>query len=105
MNFANDRNEHTDSGLTGAEGDALAASAGRSRAADHEVATALGRAVPAGAAATAGYLGELARRAGLSETAERDLVVAAQTGDAQARAVLVEAFVPRIAALARVYRE
>ena len=91
--------------MTGSEGDALLVSASRSRAADHDVAAALGRAAPAGAGATAGYLGELARRAALSETTERDLIIAAQAGDAQARVLLVEAFVPRVAAVARVYRE
>src|ERR1700743_2446659 len=105
MDVANDRQEAQDSALTGSEGDALLVSAGRSREADREVAAARGRETSTGAGATAGYLGELAGRAALSDTAERELIVAAQAGDVQARALLVETFLPRIAGLARVYRE
>ncbi len=93
------------SALTGTEGDELVASAARSRAADRDVALALGRPEPSGAAATAGYLDELGRRAALSPAAEVELVRAAQAGDASARARLVEAFTPLIASVARVYRD
>jgi RNA polymerase primary sigma factor len=95
--------EH-DAPLGGTEGDELVASATRSRAADRDVARALGRAAPSGALATAGYLDELGRRAPLPEAVERELVAAARSGDAAARARLVEAFTPLIAGVARVYR-
>jgi RNA polymerase primary sigma factor len=91
--------------LTGDEGGELAASAARSRAADRDVAVALGRPEPFGAAATVGYLDELGRRAALSRDVERELVLGAQAGDATARARLVEAFTPLIASVARVYRD
>src|SRR4051794_9385962 len=93
------------SALTGDEGGELAASAARSRAADRDVAMALGRPEPFGAGATIGYLDELGRRAALSRDVERELVLAAQAGDTTARARLVEAFTPLIASVARVYRE
>jgi RNA polymerase sigma factor (sigma-70 family) len=93
------------SALTGTEGGELAASAARSRAADREVAAALGRAEPSGRAATVGYLDELGRRVALSRDVEVELVSAAQAGDAAARARLVEAFTPLIASVARVYRD
>jgi RNA polymerase sigma factor (sigma-70 family) len=60
---------------------------------------------PEARAATAGYLDELGRRAPLAPEEERRLVAAAQGGDATARARLVDAFMPLIAAAARVYRE
>jgi RNA polymerase sigma factor (sigma-70 family) len=69
------------------------------------IATALGRAEPARVASAAGYLDELDRRAPLDPAEERRLVSAAQTGDAAARARLVDAFMPLIASAARVYRD
>lgn len=56
-------------------------------------------------AAAAGYLDELGRRAPPDPHEERRLVSAAQTGDAAARARLVDAFMPLIASAARVYRD
>ena len=94
-----------DSALTGQEGEELVAAATRSRAADRELAAALDRAGPSGPAATTGYLDELDRRATLGEARERELILAAQAGDADARAQLVEAFMPLIASTARVYRD
>jgi DNA-directed RNA polymerase sigma subunit (sigma70/sigma32) len=70
-----------------------------------DVATALGRAEPLGGASTAGYLDDLGRRAPLDPAEERRLVSAAQTGDAAARARLVDAFMPLISSAARVYRD
>jgi RNA polymerase primary sigma factor len=93
------------SALAGAEGGELAASAARSRAADRDVAVALGRPEPSGSGATAGYLDVLGRRAPLARDVETELVRAAQAGDASARARLVEAFTPLIASAARVYRD
>ena len=97
--------DRSDSALTGAAGDALAVSATHSRDADRALATALHRSVPTGSAVTAGYLDQLGRRAGLPEPVERELLCAAQAGDATARGRLVEAFMPLIASVARVYRE
>jgi RNA polymerase primary sigma factor len=91
--------------LTGAEGEQLIASASRSREADRRLAAALRRAEPAGPATTVGYLEALGRRPPLDPDAERELVVAAQDGDAAARGRLVEAFMPLIASVARVYRD
>ena len=70
-----------------------------------DVAAALRRSEPAGAASTAGYLDELGRRAPLDPDDERRLVSAAQTGDSAARARLVDAFMPLISSAARVYRD
>ena len=90
--------------LGGAEGEALATSAGRSRLADRALAEELQRPEPAGAPTTARYLDELGRRPRLPAGAERDLLRAAQQGDGQARGRLVEAYMPFIASVARVYR-
>jgi RNA polymerase primary sigma factor len=92
------------SGLVDA-GEALAASAWRSRVADSELAAALHRPQPAGRSVTAGYLAELNRRPRLSDAQERHLVAAAQNGDARARAQLVEHYMPMIASVARLYRD
>lgn len=97
--------DRSDSALTGTAGEALVASATRSRDADRALAGALQRAAPTGPAVTAGYLDELGRRAALPASVERELVAAAQAGDATARGRLVEAFMPLIASVARVYRE
>ena len=78
---------------------------GRSRAADGAVAAALGRAAPAGNAAGAGYLDSLWRRPALPAESERELVRSAQAGDRAGRARLVEAFLPLIGSVARVYRD
>ncbi|MDP8970124.1 MAG: sigma-70 family RNA polymerase sigma factor [Actinomycetota bacterium] len=90
--------------LSGAEGEALATSAGRSQVADRALAEELQRPEPVGAPTTARYLDELVRRPRLQVAAERELLRAAQRGDAQARGRLVEAYMPLIASVARVYR-
>jgi RNA polymerase sigma factor (sigma-70 family) len=90
---------------TAEENERLIASATRSREADRRLAVALRREEPAGPAATVGYLDDLGRRSRLDPDAERALVAAARAGDATARARLVEAFMPLIASVARVYRE
>jgi RNA polymerase sigma factor (sigma-70 family) len=95
---------HDELPLTGTEGDELVAAAARARNADRAVAQALGRPQPDAPATTAGYLDELGRRAPLTDAQEAALVAAAQAGDNAARARLVEAFTPAIAAVARVYR-
>jgi RNA polymerase sigma factor (sigma-70 family) len=86
------------------ESDALAASIGRGREADRAVARGLGLREPAGRAADARYLEALARRRPVPPEREQMLVEAARHGDDTARAVLVEAYLPRIAAVARHYR-
>jgi RNA polymerase primary sigma factor len=91
--------------LLGAEGEALASAASRGRLADRELAAELERPKPAVRAASAGYLDELGRRARLPQALERQLIAAAQAGDAHARGQLVEAFLPLIAATARIYRD
>jgi len=90
--------------MGGEEGQALASSAWRARTADEALAGRLDRPEPRGAPATARYLEELGRRPRLSARAERDLLHAAQQGDARARGRLVEVYMPLIASVARVYR-
>jgi RNA polymerase sigma factor (sigma-70 family) len=53
---------------------------------------------------SAGYLRELGERPRLPVATERWLVAAAKSGDRRAREELVEAFLPLIASVARVYR-
>lgn len=91
--------------LGGADAASLADAAREGRRADRDLAAALGRPEPAGPAADAGYLEELGRRPVLGPTREQELVAAAQAGDLRARGELVEAFMPRIASVARMYRE
>jgi RNA polymerase sigma factor (sigma-70 family) len=57
-----------------------------------------------GETSSAGYLRELGERPRLPVAVERRLIEAAQAGDRQAREELVEAFLPLIAGVARVYR-
>lgn len=83
----------------------MTAAAARGRLADSDLAAALRRPPPAGPAVTAGYLEQLGRRAPLTAEVERELVAAAQAGDSAARARLVDAFMPLVASVARVYRE
>jgi RNA polymerase sigma factor (sigma-70 family) len=53
---------------------------------------------------TTGYLRELDRRPRLPRSLERELIEAAQARDSEARAELIEAFLPLIASVARTYR-
>lgn len=91
--------------LSGEDTQALISSAREGRLADQELATALRRPVSSGAGATTGYLDSLARRMAPAERDEHELVLAAKSGDAGARAQLVEAFLPLVASVARFYRE
>jgi RNA polymerase sigma factor (sigma-70 family) len=93
------------SALSGSAGRELAEAAQRARAADRELAAALRRPSPAKAVVSARYLEALGRRPMLHPDAERALIVAAQAGDPSARAQLVEAFLPMIASLSRMYRD
>lgn len=98
-------------GLVGEEAEELIGAARRARLADRDLAARLGRrwssgrGASSGDRASAGYLESLARGPVLPEGVERRLVRAAKTGDATARARLVEAFLPKISQVARVYRE
>jgi RNA polymerase sigma factor (sigma-70 family) len=82
---------------------ALETAARRGREADRELARALGMPGPSGPEASAGYLDELDRRPQLPRDLEQRLVLAAKAGDADARARLVEAYLPLIASVAREY--
>lgn len=91
--------------LQGVAGAALAEAAGAARVADTAVAGALGRSLPRSAVTSAAYLDTLGRRVRLDTDRERQLVLAAKAGDREARAALVEAFMPLIASVAQIYRQ
>jgi RNA polymerase sigma factor (sigma-70 family) len=101
------RDAHASGGetLRGAAGEALAGAAAAGRAADLEMAGALGRSAPRSAVPSAAYLDELGVRGRLADEPEQALVLAAKAGDRRARAALVEEFMPLIASVARVYRQ
>ena len=86
------------------EGGRLAQAAREGRTADEQLASALGHPKPAGRAAGARYLEDLLAAPAPAPDAERRLVEAAQRGDPRARERLVEALMPRVAAVARTYR-
>lgn len=76
----------------------------RARLLDRELARELNRPEPRGQPATGRYLQELNQRPRLPLALEQQLVRRAQDGDALARAQLVEAFLPLIGSVARIYR-
>lgn len=82
----------------------MADQASRSRELDRELADELDEAEPVGGGTSSGYLRDLGRRPRLSAQRERELVAAAQAGDRAARAELVEAFLPLVSSVARLYR-
>jgi RNA polymerase sigma factor (sigma-70 family) len=90
--------------LAPGESEELAEAAGRGRTADRALATAVGqehRTLELGPS----YVAALARRQPqLRPEQELELVLAAKAGDEQARAKLVEVYLPRILAQARHYR-
>ena len=90
--------------ISEAESQALAAESRGAGALDDDLATELGRERLGRATASAGYLRGLGERPRLPLETERRLVHAAKEGDVRAREELVEAFVPLIAGVARVYR-
>ena len=90
--------------ITYAESELLAAESEHARRHDRQLAGELDHRRPDGATSSAGYLRELSDRPRLPALAERRLVAAAQAGDRRAREELVEAFLPLIASVARVYR-
>jgi RNA polymerase primary sigma factor len=87
-----------------AESELLQVESELARGRDRRLAGELDRPRPGGATSSAGYLRELSDRPRLPAAVERRLVSAAQTGDRRAREELVEAFLPLIATVARVYR-
>jgi RNA polymerase sigma factor (sigma-70 family) len=93
-----------DRGFSTEESEALGAEARNARLRDLELSDRLGSPELQGGAASSGYLHELGRRPRLPDALERTLVAEAKAGDRRARAQLVEAFLPAIGAVARVYR-
>jgi DNA-directed RNA polymerase sigma subunit (sigma70/sigma32) len=95
--------EHAES-ISNDESELLQVESELARGRDRQLAGDLDRPKPDGATSSAGYLRELSDRPRLPVGVERRLVAAAQSGDRRAREELVEAFLPLIASVARVYR-
>jgi RNA polymerase primary sigma factor len=90
--------------ITRDESEGLATESRAARVLDQELAGDLGQRRLGGETSAAGYLHELGERPRLPVAVERRLIEAAQAGDRRAREELVEAFLPLIAGVARVYR-
>jgi RNA polymerase sigma factor (sigma-70 family) len=90
--------------FTSEESDAVAVEAQEAQRRDRELSDRLGAPAPQGESASGRYLRELGRGPRLPAALERQLVAAAKAGDRSARAQLVEAFLPAIGGVARVYR-
>jgi RNA polymerase primary sigma factor len=90
--------------ITDAESALLQRESQRARGLDRQLAGELERPGPSGASGSAGYLREVSGRPRMPAAVERRLVLAAQAGDRSAREQLVEACLPLIAGVARVYR-
>ncbi len=90
--------------ITGRESEALESESRAARVLDQRLAGELCRDALVSAISSAGYLRAVGERPRLPVAAERRLVGAAKGGDRQAREELVEAFLPLIAGVARVYR-
>jgi len=86
------------------ESELLQTESENARGFDRQLAGELHRPRPGGETSSAGYLRGLSDRPRLPAGIERRLVAAAQAGDRRAREELVEAFVPLIVGVARVYR-
>jgi RNA polymerase primary sigma factor len=91
-------------GFSDEESDALSDEARAARFQDSDLSEMLGGPEPRGQVASGGYLRELGRRPGPPPALERKLVLEAKEGDRLARAQLVEAFLPAISGVTRVYR-
>jgi RNA polymerase sigma factor (sigma-70 family) len=91
-------------GFSVEESEALAGEAARGRALDLRLAEDLEERVATTRAVSGVHIRELGQRRRLSEKQERELVRAAVAGDRDARAALVEAFLPLIGSVARNYR-
>ena len=90
--------------ITREESERLASESRAARTLDQQLAGGLRHRRLGGETSSAGYLRELGDRPRLPVAVERRLVEAAQAGDRRAREQLVEAFLPLIAGVARVYR-
>jgi len=90
--------------ITQEESDRLQTESRDARALDQRLAEEMRHRGLGGETSSAGYLRELGDRPRLPGSVERRLVEAAQAGDRRAREELVEAFLPLIASVARVYR-
>jgi RNA polymerase primary sigma factor len=90
--------------ITHDESERLQSESRTARALDQQLASELRHRRIGGQTSSAGYLRELGDRPRLPAATERRLVEAAQAGERQAREELVEAFLPLIAGVARVYR-
>jgi len=90
--------------ITRDESERLATESRSARVCDQELAGDLGERRLGGETSAAAYLHELGERPRLPVAVERQLIRDAQAGDRRAREELVEAFLPLIAGVARVYR-
>jgi RNA polymerase primary sigma factor len=90
--------------ITREESEGLEYESRAARTLDRQLAGELRRPRPGGETSSATYLRELGARPRLPVATERRLIEEAQAGDRAARAELVEAFLPLIAGVARVYR-
>jgi len=90
--------------ITHEESEGLASESRAARALDQQLARGLRHRRLGGQTSSADYLRELGDRPRMPVALERQLVEAAQAGDRRAREQLVEAFLPLIASVARVYR-
>ena len=90
--------------ITQEESDRLQTESSEARALDQQLAGEMRHRRLGGETSSAGYLRELGGRPRLPGSVERRLVEAAQAGDRRAREELVEAFLPLIVSVARVYR-
>jgi RNA polymerase primary sigma factor len=90
--------------ITQGESEVLEVQSRVARDLDRRLAGEMRHELPVGATSSAGYLRGLSERPRLPLAVERGLVRAAQAGDRSARGELVEAFLPLIAGVARVYR-
>jgi RNA polymerase primary sigma factor len=90
--------------ITQDESDRLQTESRAARELDGDLAAGLRHRRLGGETSSAGYLRDLSDRPRLPAAVERRLIAAAQAGDRRAREELVEAFLPLIAGVARVYR-
>jgi RNA polymerase sigma factor (sigma-70 family) len=90
--------------ITHEESELLQAQSLAARGLDEELGAGLRHGRLGGETSSARYLRDLSDRPRLPAAVERRLVEAAQAGDRRAREELVEAFLPLIAGVARVYR-
>ena len=90
--------------ITGEESDRLQEESRDARVLDQQLAVDMRHRRLGGETSSAGYLSELGARPRLPGSVEQRLVQAAQAGDRGAREELVEAFLPLIAGIARMYR-